>query len=132
MEAGYRIEGNEIVPIRITDAEQAMFQIFRGMMRDIRHAVGFKCDVMVQYPIHDVHPTFRADFAIPKLRLIVEVDENAGTGKRTQQLNDAGWIILRYSRAEVIKVPDEVRAHLIKYLTVYGKSLARLRARAKR
>ena len=118
--------------VRLTAAEQAMFRMFRDTMWDIRHAIGFKCNVMVQYPIHDVQPTFRADFAIPQLRLIIEVDEGDGTGHRTQQLNDAGWIVLRYCPAEVIKDPDKVRAHLIKYLTVYGRSLARLRARARR
>ena len=118
--------------IKLSVAEQSMFQIFRDMLGNIYRVVGIKCNIMVQYPIHDVEPTFRADFAIPQIRLIIEVDEGTGTGHRTQQLNDAGWIVLRYSRAEVIKDPEKVRAHLLKYLAVYGRSLARLRAKAAR
>jgi very-short-patch-repair endonuclease len=91
------------------------------VLRWLVHAAGLPAPVL-QFVVRDADGDFlgRADFAWPEHKVLVEFD---GDGHRDRQVfvNDlrrqnglvaAGWIVLRFSSADVLGRPERVAAEI--------------------
>ena len=92
--------------IKLTSLEQKMFKTLLGMRLPFQ--------VSMQYPLAQ----YRADFAIPNLKLAIEVDgakwhndpvSMARDKKRDAEIALYGWTVLRFGEKEVKDKIDDVR-----------------------
>jgi very-short-patch-repair endonuclease len=73
-----------------------------------------------QHPIWALR--YRLDFAIPSLKLAIEVDDPSHTGKkkraadkmRTARLKKAGWTVVRCTNAEALEDPHGAMTRMLK------------------
>lgn len=106
------MEEETAMPARIplTSLEQTMYKI----MHNLKFAMRMPFDPWVQYPLGP----YRADFAIPQLRLDIECDgdvwhsdpEKVASDKlRDAKLAQFGWTIVRFSESELQEQPEAVQ-----------------------
>jgi len=95
---------------KLTDAELKFWNAVRAHRLD---GLGFRR----QMPILG----YIADFACTEHRLIIEIDGSqhgervaANDLKRTKELAEAGWTVLRFWNDEVLKDIDNVCLHILK------------------
>jgi very-short-patch-repair endonuclease len=104
-----------VLPVADRRAESPMESVLRWLM----HAAGVPRPEL-QYLIRTPSGDFRADFAWPELKVLVEFDgaihRDGGVFvrdlRRQNALVAAGWTVFRFSGADVLGRPDEVVAEI--------------------
>jgi very-short-patch-repair endonuclease len=98
---------------RLTSAEAKLWEVLRG--RQLR-GLKFRC----QHPIG----RFIVDFYCPSLKLIIEIDGGIHTQQqdydqaRTDQLEDFGYSVLRFTNDEVINDLPKVLNRIIQSVKI--------------
>ena len=108
-----------VLPVADRRSESPMESVLRWLL----HVAGVPTPVL-QYVIRTANGEFRADFAWPELKVIVEFDgavhREGGVFvrdlRRQNALVAAGWTVLRFSGADVLGRPDEVVAEVLRAL----------------
>jgi len=103
---------------RLSECESPVERMFYQAAFDVLK----KYDIIPQYPIL----RYRADFAIPEERIVIEIDGHnyhsskkkvAADNKRDRHMLSLGWIVIRFSGSEVYRNPydcaNEVDAIII-------------------
>jgi very-short-patch-repair endonuclease len=109
----------DVLPIADRRAESPMESVLRWLL----HAAGVPAPEL-QYVIRTGSGDFRADFAWPESRVLVEFDgavhREGGVFvrdlRRQNALIAAGWTVLRFSGADVLGRPDEVVSEILRAL----------------
>jgi hypothetical protein len=112
-----------VLPVGDALSESPMESVLRWLL----HAAGVPAPVL-QHPVHDAVGRFvaRADLAWPGSRVIVEFDGDlhreravfVNDLRRQNRLISEGWLVLRFSSADVLGRPDEVVAEIRRALGV--------------
>jgi very-short-patch-repair endonuclease len=100
-------------------AESPMESVLRWLL----HAGGVPTPEL-QYVIRTVSGEFRADFAWPAFKVLVEFDGEVHRDRgvfvrdlrRQNALVATGWTVLRFSSADVLGRPEEVVAAILRAL----------------
>jgi len=108
-----------VLPVADPRAESPMESVLRWLL----HAAGVPAPEL-QHVIRTVSGEFRADFAWPELKVLVEFDgavhREGGVFvrdlRRQNALVAAGWTVLRFSGADVLGRPEEVVAQILRAL----------------
>jgi very-short-patch-repair endonuclease len=106
-----------VLPVADPRAESPMESVLRWLL----HVAGVPAPEL-QYLIRTVSGEFRADFAWPELKVLVEFDgavhREGGVFvqdlRRQNALVAAGWTILRFSGADVLGRPEEVVTQVLR------------------
>ena len=106
-----------VLPVADPRAESPMESVLRWLL----HEAGLPAPEL-QYVVRDGAGVFlgRADLAWPEQRVLVEFDGDVHRGRgvfvndvrRQNRLVAAGWIVLRFTSADVLGRPDEVVAEI--------------------
>ena len=108
-----------VLPIADPRAESPMESVLRWLL----HAAGVPAP-QLQHVIRTTSGTFRADFAWPDRKVLVEFDgavhREGGVFARDLRRQNAlvaeGWTVLRFSGADVLGRPEEVVAQILRAL----------------
>ena len=108
-----------VLPVADPRSDSPMESVLRWLM----HAAGVPTPEL-QYLIRTAEGEFRADFAWPELKVLVEFDGAVHRERgvfvrdlrRQNALVAAGWTILRFSGADVLGRPEEVVAQIMRGL----------------
>jgi very-short-patch-repair endonuclease/predicted RNA-binding Zn-ribbon protein involved in translation (DUF1610 family) len=113
--------GNGTPCVTLTEIEQIMYDILRGLINE-----GLTLTVQCQFPLGK----YRADFAMPQIKLAIECDgemwnsqpaRQKANALRDAELSKFGWTIVRFSEAELKKQQQAVKTTVMGLIHVNWK-----------
>jgi very-short-patch-repair endonuclease/uncharacterized membrane protein YgcG len=118
--------------IKLTSLEQIMFKMLLGFKQQ-----GLPLNTWVQFPLGQ----YRADFAMPQIKLAIECDgeawhshpdKKASDKRRDTELSRYGWTTVRFSEAELKEQQQAVKSTLLGMIQALWKKAVETQEKQKK